>query len=136
MTDGEHPRSIPPGERVLSVLVVDDEPAICRALSRLLRSRCRVTVAVGGREALSLLASEREYDVVLCDLMMPELSGAELFELMRTSRPELARRFVFMTGGAFTPHAREFLAKVENARIDKPIDPRALRALLEELRRA
>ena len=65
--------------------------------------------------------------MVLCDLMMPGLSGMELHERLARSAPEVARRMVFLTGGAFTDGAREFLARVPNPRIEKPFEPSALR---------
>jgi CheY-like chemotaxis protein len=70
---------------------------------------------------------------MLCDLMMPELTGMDLHaELLRIA-PEQAQKMVFMTGGAFTTHAREFLEEVRNPRIDKPLDVDKVRALVRGL---
>jgi len=68
-----------------------------------------------------------EVDVVLCDLMMPDLTGMELHADLVTSAPAVASRMVFVTGGAFTPAARTFMDTVKNARVDKPFDPQLLR---------
>jgi CheY-like chemotaxis protein len=65
---------------------------------------------------------------VVCDLMMPGVSGMECYEALRASRPELAASMIFLTGGAFTPKAVAFLDRVPNARIEKPFDADALRA--------
>jgi FixJ family two-component response regulator len=59
--------------------------------------------------------------------MMPDMTGMELHARLDDVAPELARRVVFLTGGAFTSDARAFLERVPNARIEKPFEPRALR---------
>jgi CheY-like chemotaxis protein len=80
--------------------------------------------------ALDRLVAGEEFDTVLCDLMMPDLSGMELYERVAAVRPDVAERFVFITGGAFTPRARAFLDRVPNARIDKPFDAANVRSLV------
>src|SRR5690606_32530132 len=81
------------------VLVVDDEPMLARAVKRALDSFA-VEVVTDGEEALALLENEPTFDVILCDLMMPRVSGAELFRRVSSQNPHLSQRFVFMTGGA------------------------------------
>jgi PAS domain S-box-containing protein len=129
----EPPRSARRLERKVSILIVDDEPTICRAIGRMLKERCAVSTATSGREALERVTQEGSFDLILCDLMMPDVTGAELFETVRAVRPEMADRFVFMTGGAFTPRAREFLAGVPNPSLDKPIEPKVLRKMVDEI---
>jgi DNA-binding NtrC family response regulator len=70
---------------------------------------------------------------VLCDLVMPERDGTALFADVTAELPDLAARFVFMTGGASLPHAQRFLDEVQNPRLDKPFALDALRALLRTL---
>jgi PAS domain S-box-containing protein len=112
------------------VLVVDDDEMVGVMLGRVLRDH-EVTVVTKGREALRLLASGREFDVILSDLMMPEMTGMQLHsELARTS-PEDADRMIFLTGGAFTPSARSFLDQVPNPRLEKPFDSQNLRAMVQ-----
>jgi len=112
------------------VLVVDDEPAIGAAVRRLLSSDHDVEYAPGGADALARIGASAAYDLVLCDLMMPEMTGADLHaELLRTA-PEQAHRMVFVTGGAFTPAGRAFLDQVPNERFEKPFDGPALRAFV------
>lgn len=82
-----------------------------------------------GRAGLERLARE-PFDAILCDVMMPELTGAEFHAELVVRHPALARRVVFMTGGAFTEEARRFLDRVPNPRLDKPFDARGLRAAL------
>ena len=123
----------PPAEVVESkravVLVVDDEPSVGASLGRLLRGH-DVTVTTQAREALTLALS-RHFDVILSDLMMPEMSGMELYEALRRDRPDVAERVVFITGGAFTSAAQSFLERVSNVRLYKPFDAVALRSLVE-----
>jgi len=122
---------IPRGLMAMSILLVDDEPAILRALGRLLAAYgCEVTPASSGREALELLQRQGEYDCILSDMMMPDVSGMDLYEWMRAHRPELAPRLVLMTGGAFTPRAMRFVERHANAVLDKPIEPESLLAAL------
>ncbi|MDB4938148.1 MAG: Sensory box histidine kinase/response regulator [Labilithrix sp.] len=113
-----------------AILVVDDEPSVGRALARVLRDH-DVTVVSAARTALELLDAGKEFAVIFSDLMMPEVSGMDLFDELQQRFPEAARRVVFVSGGAFTPQANAFLERVINARLDKPFDPREVRALVE-----
>lgn len=124
-------RPAPTPPRRARVLVVDDEPALVRALGRVLAGH-EVVTARSGREALTLCAAGW-FDVILCDLMMPDLTGMDVYERLVDIAPEQASRMVFVTGGAFTKRAQDFLAKVPNSRIDKPIDVLALRSLVDEV---
>ncbi|WP_254614105.1 MULTISPECIES: two-component regulator propeller domain-containing protein [unclassified Myxococcus] len=114
------------------VLVVDDDALVSGAIRRTLARENDVDVVVSARQALErLVAPEpQRYDVVLCDLMMPEMTGMDLYEALVRTAPAVAERVVFITGGAFTPTARTFLERVENPRVEKPFDPEALRALV------
>src|SRR5204862_2309227 len=89
-----------------------------------------VELAYSGREALERLSRENDFDLILCDLMMPEVSGIEVFETMVARDPTYARRIVFISGGAFTPHARAFLERTGRIVVPKPFDLDALMALV------
>jgi CheY-like chemotaxis protein len=115
------------------VLVVDDEPLVRRAVQRILSPHHDVRAQGNGRDALAALLEEGGYDLVLCDLMMPEMTGMELHGRVAERSPELASRFVFLTGGAFTSGARDFLQRVPNVRVEKPFEPAALRELVLRL---
>ncbi|PID38095.1 MAG: hypothetical protein CSB49_07275 [Proteobacteria bacterium] len=104
----------------LRILVVDDEPAVGKAMRRLLRAH-EVTVVEGGREALALLDEGEEIDLILCDLMMPGMSGMELCAEVEARRPDLADRIIIVTGGTFTEAARTFLREGEHLCVDKPV---------------
>jgi CheY-like chemotaxis protein len=110
--------------------VVDDEPAIGRALSRLLSDEHDVVAVLSGREALEVLRKDDRFDVILCDLMMPDTTGEQVHDALARDRPDLALRIVFATGGAFSGRMREFLERVPNARLEKPFDSERLLALL------
>ena len=101
------------------ILVVDDEELVARNLARML-SPHRVDVAQSGREALDRCA-QHGYDVVLCDLMMPDITGIELYTQLVAADPTAAAKFLFMTGGAFTDKAREFLDQSSTRCLEKPI---------------
>jgi CheY-like chemotaxis protein len=117
------------------LLVIDDEPMILGALRRALSAEYNVTCVGDGRKALERLRGGERYELILCDLMMPEMTGMDLFAELEKVAPEQAARMVFVSGGAFTPRAREFLERVPNARVEKPIDLQNLRLLLRNLSR-
>ncbi|BDG03214.1 hypothetical protein AMOR_22100 [Anaeromyxobacter oryzae] len=132
--EGGGPATVAPSvPRRGRVVVVDDEPLVGRAVQRVLAAQHDVVVLTAASAALAALAEEPAADVVLCDLMMPGMSGMELHARVRARSPRVADRFVFLTGGAFTAAAREFLDAVPNARIEKPFDPEALRAAVARL---
>jgi CheY-like chemotaxis protein len=117
------------------ILVVDDEPMVGRAVARILGAEHEVAAVTSAEAALAKLGAGPGFDLVLCDLMMPGLSGMDLFERVRQSVPAAAARFVFLTGGAFTDRAREFLERVPNPRLEKPFDPDGLRRSVVDLLR-
>jgi len=119
-----------PGHQA-NVLVIEDEPALGRVLSRLLAPH-RVTVVTRAREALTRIGNGDRFDVILCDLMMPEMTGMDFHRELTAAHPDIADRVVFMSGGAFTQGAKDFLERVPNRRIDKPIDVGSLRRLIED----
>ena len=111
------------------VLAIDDDPMVLSAIRRSLKEHEVVSVE-DGREALALLARDRSFDVILCDIMMPDISGVEVHEEMAVVAPSLQPRMVFLTGGAFTDRTRDFLERVPNKRLDKPFDLQELRNLV------
>ncbi len=104
----------------LSILVVDDEPVIARLIQKALVDH-DVTTASDGREAVALMG-EKAFDVILCDLIMPEMTGMDVYRAALQRATPMNDRIVFMTGGAFTQRARDFLESVPNMRIEKPFD--------------
>jgi signal transduction histidine kinase/CheY-like chemotaxis protein len=115
------------------ILAVDDEALLLKAYRRMLSDSHELETALGGHEALRAFERGPGYDVVLCDLQMPEMSGMELHSLVRERYPGLAERFVFVTGGAFSGDARRFLEESVSAVIQKPFRVEDLLALIERV---
>ncbi|MBL8740007.1 MAG: response regulator, partial [Myxococcales bacterium] len=118
--------------RAARVLVIDDEPLVARAIARALRDN-QVICAGGAKEAFELLDGERPFDVILCDLMMPEMTGIDFFQELDRRDPEAAKKVVFLTGGAFTDSARRFLERVPNPRLGKPFGSHELETLVASI---
>lgn len=113
------------------ILVIDDEINIGQSLARSLEDH-DVKLVTSGREAIDLLDSGAQFDVIFCDVMMPELTGRDVFEHIEKRHPDYVKKTVFMTGGAFTERAAEFVEQVKNRKIDKPFDIGLIRAILRE----
>ncbi len=119
------------GPRRARVLVIDDEKPVALALARALRSEHDVDVAVSAQEGLQQLVVA-PYDVIFCDLMMSDMSGPLIFERAVARDAKLRERFVFLTGGSFTPRARAFIEDTTNVVIQKPYDVTRIRKLIVE----
>lgn len=113
-----------------NLLVVDDEPLVADMLRRTLSEIHDVTVATDAQTALGHVLSGKDFDLIFCDLLMPRMSGMDLYERLKEDRPGVHERIVFMTGGAFTERAAQFLATVPNPKLVKPFDLRALEELV------
>jgi PAS domain S-box-containing protein len=114
------------------ILIIDDEPIVGAAVKRLFSSDHDVTHVSSGEEALARFAAGERYDVILCDLMMPRMTGMQLHEELARTAADQAGRVVFITGGAFTPRAKKFLAEVPNAVLEKPFDYKLLLNTINE----
>jgi signal transduction histidine kinase len=111
---------VPPPVPSHAILLVDDEPGIIKALTRLLcRDGHTVDTAANGQLALTRL-QERAYDLILCDLRMPELDGPGLYRALEQHAPQLCRRFIFLTGDTLSPEVAAFLAQSDVPRLTKP----------------
>lgn len=117
------------GRRV-RMLLVDDEPSVGRSLQRLLGERYELTTFTSAREALRYLAGGPSIDVLLTDLMMPEMTGMALYAELERTYPLLAQRTIFVSGGTFTAGAQEFLQRHRGRILEKPFDEVRLRALI------
>jgi signal transduction histidine kinase/ActR/RegA family two-component response regulator len=123
-------------ERVNSrarILIIDDEPLLGQTLRFAFQDKHDVEVASSGREALERLGTDADFDLELCDLMMPDVSGEHVYRAVSEQTPGLLPRFVFMTGGAFTERAQEFLAKFAGRQLEKPFNIDEVESLLSEL---
>jgi two-component system cell cycle sensor histidine kinase/response regulator CckA len=126
-------RSVPAvASKRARVLVIDDELTISKVIVRLLPEH-DVSFETDASAAVARIRSGESFDVILCDLMMPLLSGADVYAAVRAANPALAFRLVFLTGGAFTPQITEFLQRVDNKVVHKPFGAGELRAAIAAL---
>jgi signal transduction histidine kinase/ActR/RegA family two-component response regulator len=123
----EHAKS---SARRLRLLIVDDEVLVARAVRRMFDKEFRVEIALNGHAALEKLAST-DYDVVLCDLMMPGITGLDVYRQVRSENEPLARRFVFATGGLFSQELSDNIKRLSNMIVEKPFDPEELRRVIK-----
>lgn len=112
------------------VLVIDDDAVVTNMIGRALAKAHATTCLTSGAEAVRLIAAGVKFDVILCDLMMPDMTGMDLYAELRELAPDQASRMIFLTGGAFTNAARAFLETTQNPHLEKPISPDALRELV------
>jgi PAS domain S-box-containing protein len=115
------------------ILVIDDEPLVRRAIARSLEREHDVVTVETAAEALARIEGGEAFDLILCDLMMPEMTGMEMAARLRRSLPALAARMVFLSGGAFTAEAAEFLRSVGSRYVEKPFLPDELSRRVAEL---
>ncbi|MDB4869203.1 MAG: fixL4 [Gemmatimonadales bacterium] len=112
------------------ILLVDDEEMVIRVLTRILSHGNDVVSTHDAKNALARCEGGEQFDLILCDLMMPIMTGIELYhELVRVA-PEQAKRMIFVTGGAFTEKARTFLSETLMEHIEKPFNSANLRAIV------
>jgi len=132
-TQEEQPLAATP--RRGKILLVDDEASLGAVAQRMLCSAHDVVFLTSGREALERILEGERFDVVLCDLMMPDLTGMDLHAALAAQAPDQAEKMVFMTGGAFTSRARQFLDSLQTPYIEKPFDARQLLRFVNALLR-
>jgi CheY-like chemotaxis protein len=118
--------------RRAKVLLVDDEPSLRAVYPQVLGNEYDVSVAATGREALDVLAERTDFDVILCDLTMPDMDGPDLYDALRSYAPQMLPKLLFCSGGLISARLREFAARIPNAFLDKPI---ALDALCDAIER-
>ncbi len=122
-------RVVPATRPLPRVLIVDDQPEIARALARVFAGEAEITVATSGVEALACFGRGTTFELVLCDVMMPGMTGPQLFAKVKALEPQAAAAFVFTTGGVDADHQRELQATGARC-LAKPVDIAALRNLL------
>ena len=115
------------------VLVVDDDEGVAGAVRRTLSEMHDVEVVTSGAAAKELLRADQSFDMIVCDLMMPEITGMDLHEWLDSWSPGLATRMLFLTGGSFTPRAQAFQRQVGDRCLEKPFDKKQLSVLVNKL---
>jgi signal transduction histidine kinase len=121
------------GARRGRIITIDDEPMLSRSIERAVSKDHDVVSASSGNEALAMFRDGARFDVILCDLMMPQITGMDLYDELARIAPDQAKAMVFLTGGPFTERARTFLESVPNQRVEKPFEAAYLRALINDL---
>lgn len=134
------PRPQPPKPRVPlgdgRVLLIDDEGSVRKAFSRMLRrDGYEVVEAENVVEALQLLEKAGDFDAIVCDLVMPDLDGADLYHALQRDYPNLCHRVVFISGGAFTTRTRDFVQQTKVHVIQKPPRAHALESAVRDITR-
>jgi CheY-like chemotaxis protein len=121
---------VPMGEK--AILIVDDEASIRSALASLLRRDGHtVETATNGVLALEKLQSRR-FDLILCDLRMPELDGPGLYQALQDHSPQLVQGFIFLTGDTMNAETTDFLERVGAPRLTKPFTAADARRVVEQ----
>lgn len=118
----DDPQAPAADEARASVLVVDDEPLICRIFGRALARDHDVVTKTSAEEALELIAQGQFFDVIISDVMMPGMSGIEFYERLEQVEPLQAERMVLVTGATFLPSTRAFLERTGVPCFRKPVD--------------
>jgi CheY-like chemotaxis protein len=125
------PRHGPPQR--LRVLLIDDEPGLLRAFRRILMPHHDVVLAASGEQALEIVSHDTAFDIVICDMSLPDGDGITIHEALKERDHELADRVVFFTGGPVTARARRFLEVTHHTVLEKPVPPEMLLGAIEQL---
>ena len=126
----EPPRLNSTAPRRGRILVVDDELIVLKAMRRILETQHEIVCAETGKQGLELVSAAADYDLVFCDLMMPDMNGVAFYEQLALTQPELAKKVVFLTGASPTPEFEKFLASVKAKILQKPFDAKRLRQVV------
>jgi two-component system, cell cycle sensor histidine kinase and response regulator CckA len=110
----------PTFDRRANILIVDDDANVGRALQRPLARHHEVVVVRSAKDAIALLDGGAVFDVIFCDLMMPEMTGMEFYGWVAMNHPHLAERMLFITGGAANAESREFIERMADRIVNKP----------------
>ena len=109
------------------ILVVDDELMLLYSLRRMLQEEYEVTIALGGKKALEFINNKNNhYDLIICDVSMPDINGVNLYLYVAEHHKGLERRIIFMTGGPTSIYLDDFFIKIPNLRLSKPFEAKQL----------
>lgn len=123
----------PPSRVHGRILAVDDDVMVSRVLARCLGADHDVLSVLSAKEALALCVGGQKFDLILSDLMMPHMTGMDLYRELLVTAPDQAARMVFLTGGAFSKQAQEFLETPGICGIEKPFDQEGLKERVQQL---
>jgi CheY-like chemotaxis protein len=114
------------------ILAIDDEPMVLRIVQRTLAAEHEVVVTTAPHQALHSLGTGQRFDVILCDLLMPAMTGMDFHARLLRLVPDQAQKVVFFTAAAGFRHVQAFLEKIPNDRLHKPIEPATLRTFVSD----
>lgn len=114
------------------VLIIDDDARLRDVLSLVLSDDCEVTLAASGAEAFEHLG-QSPFDVIVCDLSMPRMSGSQIHAALAEQNPDAANRMVIVTGGAYSSASEEFLRASGCPHVPKPFTPDELMGAIHEI---
>lgn len=115
------------------ILLVDDEAVLGATVQRMLAPAHDVVCLTSARDALERILQGERFDIVLCDLMMPDVTGMDLHLALSQQAPDQAEKMAFMTGGAFTSRAHDFLDRAGTPCIEKPFNSESLLSFVNAL---
>jgi CheY-like chemotaxis protein len=128
---GEEPAGPCPAGSRARILVIDDDPTVLRVLRRMLGASHDVVTSRQAEHALRLIREQPEFDVIVCDVVMPEMDGVAFHREVSAKWPELAARIIFLSGGALAERGGEFFSSIPNAVLQKPPDATQLSRAIE-----
>lgn len=129
---GVHPAA-PSQAQGVAILLIDDESGMQHALGRLLqRDGHDVTTADNGLEGLAAL-EERPYEVILCDMRMPDLDGPGFYRELERRYPHLISRIIFITGDVLSPEVQIFFTQVDPPYLLKPFKAQEVRRVIQQV---
>ncbi len=103
------------------VVLIDDDELVLRGMRRLLREHHNVEAFGEGEKALAYLRENQDVDIILCDLMMPRMTGADVYLALQAEFPELCSRIWFISGGTFSAQLSEFATIMSERILAKPV---------------
>jgi CheY-like chemotaxis protein len=117
----------------VTVLLIDDEPSFVRALAALLRRDGYTVDTVENGERALVQLQERRYDVILCDLRMPELDGSALYDILTSQYPHVRQRVIFLTGDTLSSDSTVFLERSGQPWVPKPCNAAEVRSAIAQV---
>jgi CheY-like chemotaxis protein len=131
---GDRMRSTGVTRRRPRILIIDDDERLRDVLSLVLADDCEVTLAASGPEAFEHLERDEScFDVIVCDLSMPQMGGAQIHAALSEEDPDMAARMVIVTGGAYSNASEEFLRRSGCPQVPKPFTPNELMGAIHEI---
>jgi DNA-binding NtrC family response regulator len=115
------------------VLVIDDEQLLGQTIQLGLEDTMEVELETSGEKGLARLLADDQFELILCDLSLPDLSGSDIYARVASVKPELKDRFVVMTGGAVTNESRDFLDNYQGHLLNKPFTLSQVEALIDRV---